>query len=688
MKKWFKGKKQAGNELDAEDDDQSAMPKRAREEGGEEVQLELAETKAAIKKVEKEIGVVEGEIGVVGEQLKGGDAFDAAWGEVSDRRKNFGYTEEAFYADLQEEKKALRDKEKQLRDKEKLLLERLARLEGGGAKRAKFLQRGNPTGVGAMFAGLHDVKAEDGVLKFAHKVLAGRGDIIWKRPCYSSLYDEMWKLAVRGQEYYPVIMTGTSGIGKSFFGIYALWRAVVERGITVIYTQAGRSEHPVRYVIAPPAAAMQEYGEDDARRLLLKLRGDYPGVVGEDPVEGEDDCTWKTKSMWWGELNQAAPGADKFIARLKEGKSTWVFWDMQGGLLTESSQRAVVLVSDVEAVYRKYLKENDGARLYVPAWTLGELKEARPSIMAELDEAALSERFDKVGGVARSIFASSWDDVVSALDGALNRLGSDTMSNLLNPEASADVTTQLVHHVSGPPYKTSRQVFASQYVRDKVFDKLMEDGRFKTGLMVKYSKGLIGGSERGAKFEWFAHVTLAGMMNNSLSVCVAPLEECGVGAPARVQLKPFATKVFLFQSLDDMEEIVFSTYYQPSSDNYPAIDSFCLVHGCPWDSRGQTGSQEPTLLLFQMTVAQDKHDTLGEPLKKIIGRVNDLTDFDQNTHNIFLIFITDSDNISKAEPYLTSGRPRTQLQENNLGVLKYIRQLRIRVDEEQKLKHS
>jgi hypothetical protein len=72
---------------------------------------------------------------------------------------------------------------------------------------------------------LHKTKELDGdVLQFENEVLDSRSNMLWVRPSYPEMYDAVWKAGVREEtgkttEFYPVVVTGTSGIGKSFFGV-------------------------------------------------------------------------------------------------------------------------------------------------------------------------------------------------------------------------------------------------------------------------------------------------------------------------------------------------------------------------------------------------------------------------------------------------------------------------------------
>ncbi len=66
----------------------------------------------------------------------------------------------------------------------------------------------------------------------------------------ASCTTQCWKAGVRKEtgkatEFYPVVGTGTSGIGKSFFGVYAAYRSVLEKGITIIFTMYG-VDHPIK----------------------------------------------------------------------------------------------------------------------------------------------------------------------------------------------------------------------------------------------------------------------------------------------------------------------------------------------------------------------------------------------------------------------------------------------------------
>jgi hypothetical protein len=82
--------------------------------------------------------------------------------------------------------------------------------------------------------------------------------------------------------------------------------------------------------------------------------------------------------------------------------------------------------------------------------------------------------------------------------GAIAGLAPETLALTLTPGSNPRVTSRLVHQVSTPPFfnkvgstSTVTSVFASEYVRTAIYK------RFKLHTWLQYTKGLVGGKERG-----------------------------------------------------------------------------------------------------------------------------------------------------------------------------------------------
>ena len=562
----------------------------------------------------------------------------------------------------------------------------------GDRKRQKILDRSKPEAIGKMCSVLHKSEAKQDVYSFASEVLDSKNSILYVRESYPKMYAQLWALAImktkKGKiEHFPVIVTGTSGVGKSFFGIYALLRAVSEMNITVVYTLYGDNNLVKQYVVAPPAAKMANFAEGDPRRLLLDLRKEFVGMIGEDKVdESENESIRMGESMWWGEINQTSSETQKFVDRLTGGESTWVFADIQKGTIAQPTSRVVVLVSDDPKAYSSFLKHKSGIRLVMSVWTEQELLDARAKIELEIDDADVKERYGKVGGVPRSVFSKRWDTIEDDLRRAIQGLEAVTLPTTLVPGSNPQVTSRLVHQVSKFPFynKAGQQevvssVFASEYVRTAIYNRFLFEEQFKLQTWLRYTKGIVGGGERGPQFEWFAHVVL-GKLERNLVVKLTKLfldehnQPSGVGATEQMELKPFASKTRIFHGIEDIDSVEVGVYMQPSDDYQAAFDAFCLVKGVPWEE----DSDELTLILFQMTVAQ-KHPTIGEPIKKLINRIGEVNkNFDVGHAKVFFVFVVEKP-FAKAEPYLTTGAKKTALKQG-LGCLHRIQQICLQVE--------
>jgi hypothetical protein len=206
--------------------------------------------------------------------------------------------------------------------------------------------------------------------------------------------------------------------------------------------------------------------------------------------------------------------------------------------------------------------------------------------------------------------------------------------------------------------------------------------QFKLRVWLDYTKGLVGGAERGPQFEWFAHVVL-GRLNKNLVIKLTELPTSGrVGKTEEKELFPFASETILYKELSDITSLKVGQYVQPLKGTEAAIDAFCLSNGIPWEEKSTDDPVDPVLLLFQMTVAV-KHPMLGEPIKKIINHVHKVggNEFDPNKHKIYLVFIVE-DLLPKAETYLTKSRTggRKALLPRNLGHLAKIKQVCFQIE--------
>lgn len=136
--------------------------------------------------------------------------------------------------------------------------------------------------------------------------------------------------------------------------------------------------------------------------------------------------------------------------------------------------------------------------------------------------------------------------------------------------------------------------------------------------------------------------------------------------PVTVTVRAFATKRSTFpgNKTTSIERLRMGEYMQLENSNYPALDSFCVSKGVPWQDVGDD-NVAPTLLIFQMTTA-NKHPTIGHALQDVIDRVHHLgvgagaasspgMNFDKDNHDVYLVFVVET-LLQSAEPYLTANK--------------------------------
>jgi len=241
----------------------------------------------------------------------------------------------------------------------------------GDRKKRKVLDRNSKLREIQCFVGLHGTMEVGELLQFGKNILGSETSTLWVRSCYPRLYDKLWSDAVlldnHGNDVSrPLVVTGTSGIGKSFFGVYAAYRAVKEKGITIVY----HFRNQYRVVIAPPRSDLESFRDDDPRKLLLQLVGKH-NIQLDQTDDQEDDETREHRSMWWGRL--CVDVNDTFYEELVAGESTWIFVDLHNESLDELSRRVIAFVSNREERFRSFLKHNDGYDKYLAVWSKEEV---------------------------------------------------------------------------------------------------------------------------------------------------------------------------------------------------------------------------------------------------------------------------------------------------------------------------
>ena len=295
-----------------------------------------------------------------------------------------------------------------------LLFAKYVAKDGNGKKRAgsadvdnRPVKRRLVGDKDAFFATLLEADVSPTVYGFSIPIVDSlRQTALFVRECYAPMYARLLDIFSQkgGNEHRPLyagaIVTGTSGIGKTFMSCYTIYRLVKEELCTVVYNF--RNEK--RYVLAPPRVELESLPNDDPRRAILNFE-EFDGaglLVGESDEERE-------KSSWWGEIDMDTKVGKELYARLKNLAGVWLIVDLHEEKYADGRHNCnIALFSSLKTdKFKGFAGGGSGSvpQLYMPVWTLDEAErcvEALPQLTMSKEEVA--SRFNTFGGSARMLF--------------------------------------------------------------------------------------------------------------------------------------------------------------------------------------------------------------------------------------------------------------------------------------------
>ena len=225
-----------------------------------------------------------------------------------------------------------------------------------------------------------------------------------------------------------VTIKGTPGIGKSIFALYAMWKAR-RRGMRVVFIRADRpclvfnkddTVHSCGSAIDLEMACVTHSSVEDRTTLLL--------VDGCSPPAGASVFT-------------------------------------------------VLVTSPRKDAYWKFNKEPHSTLRYMPPFSESELIACSAACYSHLQQAAVLERFQRWGGVARMVLQHGNDAAVQGLLGAaIDTADVDSILCSIGNDAASDEVCHRLVHVQGiadsiVPFNRYRAVFASPFVAQAVAER-------------------------------------------------------------------------------------------------------------------------------------------------------------------------------------------------------------------------
>ncbi len=229
------------------------------------------------------------------------------------------------------------------------------------------------------------------------------GPSILARACNPLLFDRMISLKKDRQiNAKGILLTGSPGIGKSWFLMYAMYRLAAEPSVPEIILHSAK--HFTAYWFRPDGT-------------VSKIRS---------PV-GDDLITVINKSTWY-----------LYDANESENECFPI------------EAFTIVASSPNKRHYKGFMKQVGTIKLYMPPWTFDEILAAKVLNVSNHDDSVLVERYERTGGVPRLIYDAHLK-YVNFLDNQKNQISNLTFENISDLCVSTtipdDISDMLSHAI-------------------------------------------------------------------------------------------------------------------------------------------------------------------------------------------------------------------------------------------------
>jgi len=337
------------------------------------------------------------------------------------------------------------------------------------------------------------------------------GSSIYIRPCYPLLLKESLK-AVQTNESRNLIILGTPGIGKTYFGYFLLLYLARFKSTVVYETVLMRKV----YVFTPDRVFIFKENSHDVDNYL------------KDPE---------------------------------------TFYIVDGQRPDYVNAKTILLSSFRKEIWYKF--SNEGADIrHMPVWSRKEILNCRSLLYPELSEDLVKDLYSRWGGIARYVLKLATN--TEKQEDLTNAIRESNIYSILQSIGGsgkkAEASSRLIHSLVTEDFHSGPYVFASEYVATEIYEHAYKDAREKLIRFISASDRMDPyGQLRGTMFENFAHTVLA--RGGSFKV-----RDLQTNEESTLEL-PGDLKFFKYSSNDDIQAAR-NHYFIPASKTFKSVDSF------------------------------------------------------------------------------------------------------------------
>lgn len=430
--------------------------------------------------------------------------------------------------------------------------------------------------------------------------LAYPSDSLFVRQSYKDIADMILEEAIRHPltDEVRMILSGTSGTGKSFFVRVIIWKLL----------------HPPVGVSVPDT------------------------IIWRHKQAGTKGCMYHLGHFYM--IDDIA----KFIAstecgNLVDDSNAWIIYD--GDAPQDSNFCRTLVISSPGNLYNdaphvKQFRKSAFFKVYLPPWSLQELVDVSRYVYGVNTFDEVIERYTRFGGVARYILQPGFtiddpqktDPIKEALNpGSVVQAIAEFESGKVDATKSSGV---LVHLVPDESYRVYTYEWGSTYIMQRSFEELFKVSRRQIETMLVSAEKLHVGTFYGILFEPWFHKRIAergytGRMRKLSSGRELTANKKRPFFGINKDIDPLQTQQYTIprSPLNQFflnRDIVQKAYNVPSEPNYPSVDSL-------YPSRGE---------LFQVTSA-GRHPIKTDNLSSLCPYFSDYLSRNDKVKFIFVV---------------------------------------------------